>query len=97
MSLEKAKSRFEINHYLWANENLRQEVENDFPYLQTIPSCRPVIAFFQELSEQQKRTAVSAFSKRGHAEALNLLGETKTEEEDKLLGDYFAFMKRDIV
>jgi len=94
MSLEEVKKRFSINYYLWAKEVLQGEVESDFHFLKTITSCKPVIEYFRHLSDQQQLVAISAFSKRGHAEAVSLLGEVTTNEEARLLRCYLEFMNR---
>jgi hypothetical protein len=94
MLLNDVQKRFSINYYSWAKEALQGEMEADFPLLKTIPSCRPVIEYFRQLSDQQQLVAISVFSKRGHAEAASLLGEVTTDEEATLLRSYLVFMNR---
>ena len=94
MLLNDVQKRFSINYYSWAKEVLQGEMEADFPLLKTIPSCRPVIKYFRQLSDQQQLVAISVFSKRGHAEAVSLLGEVTTDEEATLLRSYLEFMNR---
>jgi hypothetical protein len=92
MLIDEVRKRFAINYYTWAKERLREEVAKDFPILQRISPALPVIEFLRGLSDHQQLVAISAFAKRGHAEAAKLAGEITSDEEALLLHRYMKFI-----
>lgn len=94
---EEAKRRFSINYYSWSKAELQKEFESDFPFLKTISSCKSAVEFFRQLSDGQQLVAISAFSKRGHADVVGPIEEAATKEEVELLRNYLAFRRQAIV
>lgn len=86
MNFLEAQSEFRIRYYLWANSEFEREINGSFPSSQqfrTGPAWQ-AFQFFQKLDNVDRLVLARGLLKRFHPEAVKVLGETCSTDEEIL-------------
>lgn len=86
MNFLEAQSEFKIKYYRWASSEFEREVNDSFPGFQqfrTGPAWQ-AFQFFQKLDNGDRLVLARSLLKRFHPDAIKILGETCTTDEETL-------------
>jgi hypothetical protein len=86
MTFEKAKKEFEIRYYLWAISEWEKEINESFPNLRSFKAGTiwKTYQFMQLLNKSEQLILARGLLKRFHSEAVKILGENCSPEEESL-------------
>lgn len=87
MNIEEATREFQIRYYLWATSEFEREIEESLPGFSSFPhgTVAQIAQFLRRLDKAKQRVLAGGLLKRFHPEAVEALGETCSEEEEKLV------------
>jgi hypothetical protein len=87
MTCEEAEREFHIRYYLWAISEFEREIEASLPGFSSFPhgTVAQTAQFMRRLDRAKQRVLAGGLLKRFHPEAVEALGETCSDEEEKLV------------
>ena len=93
MTIDCAKEEFVVRLYHWSRSQFEREIHDSFPTLRTFKSGHAwnVFQFMQTLGPSQQLVFAHALLKRYHREAVAVLDERQSREEEILLVRFYAF------
>jgi hypothetical protein len=99
MEFSKAQQEFQIRYYLWSVSEFEKEIEQSFPNLRLFKAgyAWQKYQFMQLLGKKDQLTLAHGFLKRWHRDAIKLLGEKVTSEEETLVsrcGEFFRIKEQ---
>ncbi len=82
-----AKDEFAVRYYQWALLDSREEMEAGFPFVRRLgnESTMTYLSVMDRLDEDKRELLLVAFAKRFHPQAVELLDDSLTREEETLL------------
>lgn len=86
MTFEKAKQEFQVRYYLWAISEWEKEINESFPNLRSFKAGTiwETYQFMQLLDKSQQLVLAHGLLKRSHPEAVKILRENCSREEESL-------------
>jgi hypothetical protein len=93
MTFEKAKQEFQIRYYLWATSEFEREIDESFPNLRLFKSgsAWTMYHFMQQLDRSDQLSLAHSRLKKIHPEAVKVLGESCSADEESLRTRLNAF------
>jgi hypothetical protein len=93
MTFEKAEQEFQIRYYLWATSEFEKEIDESFPNLRLFKSGSTwtMYRFMQQLDRSDQLSLAHSRLKKFHPEAVKVLDESCSAEEESLRTRLDAF------
>jgi hypothetical protein len=87
MNIEEATREFKVRYYLWATSDFERELKESLPDFSSFPhgTIAQTAQFMRRLDKAKQRVLAGGLLKRFHPEAVEALGETCSQEEEKLV------------
>jgi hypothetical protein len=85
---------FIVRLYYWAIEDTLREIKEGFPLIKTIRGTQSlaIVNYLESLSQQERFDIVKPLIKRMHKNAMEICGESLTDEDSKVFEAYRAKM-----
>jgi hypothetical protein len=93
MNLIEAKQEFQIRYYYWAISEFEKEISESFSNLRTFKNgpIWEAHQFMQQIDRDEQLTLAKNLVRRAHPDAVKILGETLSDEDNLLLNRFDNF------
>jgi hypothetical protein len=93
MNFSQAKNEFAVRYYLWGEAEFKREIDESFPILRSFKTGRfwKRYRFMERLDKRDQLILASGLLKRSNPDAVQIIGEKFTPDEERLLAQLREF------